>query len=266
MILACQENLLPGESLIAKWQFATAAGFDGIELQGPDGFGARLPEILAARDAGAVFPSVCVNGGPFIGDFDAHGRRRAIAHMKDLLGTIAAAGGQGAITPAAFGLFSRKLPPFVPPRDPAGDRAVLLEALGELASHAEDVGAQVFLEPLNRYEDHMLNRVGQALELCDAVGSDALRVMADSYHMNIEESDPLETVRTAGPRLVHAHLSDSNRAEPGAGHIDFPALLGALRAGGFDGILAFECALSGPAEDVLPRSVRALREAWDSHT
>ena len=265
MILACQENLLPGESLIAKWRFASASGFDGIELQGQHGFGERFPEIEVAREAGAVFPSVCVNGGPFIGDFEADGRRLAIAHMQDLLSTIADAGGQGAITPAAFGLFSRKLPPFVPPRDPEGDRAVLLEALRDLAAHAERVGAQVFLEPLNRYEDHMLNRIDQALELCETVGSPALCVMADTFHMNIEEADPLSALRNAGPRLVHAHLSDSNRLEPGAGHIDFAATLGAMRAGGFDGILAFECGLSGPAEDVLPRAARMIRDAWDLH-
>jgi sugar phosphate isomerase/epimerase len=262
VILACQENLLPGAGLVEKWQFAANAGFDAIELQGRHGFGERLAELARAREAGAGFPSVCVNGGPFIGDFDAGNRRRAVDHLKDLLSTIAAVGGQGAITPAAFGLFTRNLPPFDPPRDPEGDRAVLLEALGELASHAEEVGARLFLEPLNRYEDHMLNRVEQALDLCEAVASPALCVMADTYHMNIEEADPLSTLRSAGPRLVHVHLSDSNRAEPGAGHIDFRATLGALCAGGFDGILAYECRLSGPADDVLPRSVRAVRAAW----
>jgi len=263
VILVCQENLLPGASLVAKWQFATEAGFDGIEVHGRSGFGERLAEIAAAHEAGAIFPSVCVNGGPFIGDFDAGNRRLAVDHLKDLLSTIAIVGGQGAITPAAFGLFSRNLPPFDPPRDPEGDRAVLLEGLGELACHAEEVDAQLFLEPLNRYEDHMLNRVEQALELCEAVASPALCVMADTYHMNIEEADPLGALRSAGLRLAHVHLSDSNRAEPGAGHIDFRATLGALRAGGFDGILAYECRLSGPAEDVLPRSARAMRVAWD---
>jgi sugar phosphate isomerase/epimerase len=266
VILACQENLLPGDDLAAKWTFAAEAGFDGIELQGQRGFGARLDELVAAGQLGAVFPSVCVNGGPFIGDFEAEGRSRAVTQMKQLLSTIAAVGGRGAITPAAFGQFSSNLPPFTPPRTAEGDREVLLAALRELAAHAEEVGAQVFLEPLNRYEDHMLNRVEQALELCELAGSSALRVMADTYHMNIEETVPADVVRHAGPRLAHLHLSDSNRGEPGAGHIDFRATLAAARAGGFDGILAYECRLSGRPEDVLPPSVRAIRAAWEGRS
>ena len=34
MKLACQEQLLPGESILEKWEFASSAGFDGIELHG----------------------------------------------------------------------------------------------------------------------------------------------------------------------------------------------------------------------------------------
>jgi sugar phosphate isomerase/epimerase len=264
VILACQENLLPGENLAAKWAFAADAGFDGIELQGAAGFGARLDELQAAREAGAVFSSVCVNGGPFIGAFDAGGRRWAIAHLKELLSTIVAVGGRGAVTPAAYGMFSRNLPPYTPPRDADGDREVLLDALRELGEHAGDVGAEVYLEPLNRYEDHMLNRVEQAVELCEAVGHPTLKVMGDTYHMNIEEADPVAALRSAGSRLRHVHLSDSNRFEPGAGHVDFDATLLALRETAFDGILAYEGRLSGPADEVLPLSAGRMRAIWRS--
>jgi sugar phosphate isomerase/epimerase len=133
-----------------------------------------------------------------------------------------------------------------------------------LGSHAEAAGVALFLEPLNRYEDHMLNRVEQAVELCEAVGGPALQVMADTYHMNIEEADPVATVRDAGPRLTHVHVSDSNRYEPGAGHVDFRAVLGALREGGFEGTLAFEGRLSGAAAEVLPRMAAHLRDCWEA--
>ncbi|HYZ82606.1 MAG TPA: sugar phosphate isomerase/epimerase family protein [Solirubrobacteraceae bacterium] len=264
MILACQESLLPGASLLDKWQFARDAGFDGIELQGGKDFGERLDEVRAAAEAGAVFPSVCVATGPFIGAFDDGDRRWAIGHVKQLLSTVAAVGGRGVVTPAAYGMFSRFLPPYTPPRDAAGDREVLLDSLRELGEHAGDVGAELYLEPLNRYEDHMLNRVEQAVELCEAVGHPALKVMGDTYHMNIEEADPVAALRAAGSRLRHVHLSDSNRLEPGAGHVDFDATLVALRAGGFDGILAFEGRLSGPADEVLPLSAGRMNAIWRS--
>lgn len=262
MRLACQEHLLPGATLEEKWHFCQAAGFDGIELlgRGELAFQARLPELRAARAAGVVMPTVCVQMSHFIGDFDAAKRRDAIANMGSLLSTIAEAGGYGAITPAAYGMFSRRLPPYQPPRDPEGDREVLLEGLALLGEHAARAGAMLLLEPLNRYEDHMVNTLAQATELCAAVGSPALRVMADLYHMNIEERDTPAALVAAGPYLGHIHLSDSNRHQPGAGHIDFLAAFRALARIGFDGFMAIECRLEGPPEVALPASARYLRE------
>ena len=266
MRLACQEHLLPGASLVEQWQFAAAAGFDGIELRGEGDFAfrERLPELRAAREAGAVFPSVCVIMDHFIGDLDPERRRDACENVKSLLSVIAEAGGRGAITPAAYGLFSRHLPPFSPPRSPEEDREVLLEALVELGAHAESEGVELFLEPLNRYEDHMLNRVEQAVALCAEAGSAALKVMADTFHMNIEEADAAGAVRAARGRLAHVHLSDSNRFEPGAGHIDYAPIFRALKDTGFDGALALECRLTGEPERVLPEVTRRLRALWES--
>jgi sugar phosphate isomerase/epimerase len=261
MRLSCQENLIPGDNLVAKWEFVSAAGFDAIELHGHGDFAfqQRLPELLDAKDAGAVMPTVCVIMDHFIGDFDASRRRDAIDNMKSLLSVIAEIGGSGAITPAAYGLFSKSLPPFRPPRSPEEDRAVLVDALEELGEHAESVGVSVFLEPLNRYEDYMINRVEQAIELCEHVGLGSLKVMGDFFHMNIEEKDIAETIRNAAGHLAHVHLSDSNRLQPGAGHIDFAPGFRALQEIGYDGDLAVECRMDGDAAEELPRAARYLR-------
>ena len=259
MKLACQEHLLPGETVLEKWRFAAGAGFDGIELRGMDDWNDRLDELRNAREGGAVFSSVCVISDRFIGDLDAGRRREATDHMKDLLSGIAELGGVGAVTPAAYGLASKRLPPFTVPRTEEEDRRVLLDALEELGEHAEREGTLLLLEPLNRYEDHMLNRVEQAVELCEAVGRDSVKVMGDLFHMNIEEDDPTESIRTAGGYLAHVHLADSNRAHPGTGHTDFAAAFGALCDIGFDGYMAMECAVRGDAGTVLPQVARHLR-------
>ena len=259
MKLACQEHLLPGGDIMEKWELAASAGFDGIELRGTDDWRGRLDDLKEARDRGVVFSSVCLISDRFIGDLDAERRREAVGHMKHLLSGISDLGGVGAITPAAFGLTSRALPPFKAPRTQDEDRRVLLDALEELGEHADGAGALVLLEPLNRYEDHMLNRLEGAVELSRAAGRDAVRVMGDLFHMNIEEDDPAGSIRQAGDHLAHVHLADSNRAQPGAGHNDFASAFGALRDIGFDGYLAMECAIRGDAETVLPRVVRHLR-------
>lgn len=261
MMLACQEHLLPGNHLLAKWDAAVRYGFDGIELLGAGdfAFSSRLPELNAARRQGVVLPSVCVQMDHFIGDFDAERRRDAIANMRSLVSVIAEIGGAGAITPAAYGMWSDRLPPFGAPRSPADDRAVLVEGLGELAEHAKAEGVQVWLEPLNRYEDHMVNTLAQAVDLCDAVGHPAVAPMADFYHLNIEEADPPAALARHGHRVGHVHLSDSNRFEPGAGHVDFAAGLSALEQCGYEGCMAFECRLSGQPDVVLPAAVEFVK-------
>ena len=266
MKLSCQEQLLPGTTLSEKFDFAVQAGFDGIELRarGDGHFAGRLPELRAAARAGVVMRTVCPETDHFIGDFDAERRRDAIAQLRSQLGVIAELGGEGVLTPASWGMFSLRLPPFTPPRQPAEDRAVLLEALVELSEHATREGVWLALEPINRYEDYMLNRLEQAVDLAEeverATGHGSVRVVADLFHMNIEEDDLAKAITAAGPRIAHVHVDDSNRLQPGTGHIDFPAVFAALHEVGYGGWLALECRLRGAPETALPATTRFLRQ------
>lgn len=259
--LAVQEQLVGGRSLEKKYEAALAAGFAGIELRGNgDGtFRARLPELTRARAAGVVMPTVCVMMDHFIGDFDPDRRRSARAGMKELLDVIVQAGGFGAITPAAFGQFSSALPPFVSPRSKAADRAVLLEELHALGEYAASIGAIVLLEPLNRYEDHMINTLAQGVDLIKEIGLASVRLMADTFHMNIEETDPAAHLQAALPWLGHIQAADSSRLEPGTGHIDWSGLTAVLDHGQYEGWIALECGLSGASADVLAKASTVLR-------
>lgn len=259
--LAAAEGTLPGATLEEKFAFVQSVGFDGIELSGRgDGiFGSRVDELRAARAAGVVMPTAVVHMDHFIGDFDADRRRDAIDQMKILLTTIVEAGGFGIVSPHAFGLFSRNLPPFTPPRSDEESRSGLVDALRELGKHGEEVGATVFLEPLNRYEDFMINTLADASSVVDEVGSPHVAVIADTFHMSVEESDTGAAIRACGSRIQHVQLGDSNRLEPGAGHYDWTDTLDALDAIGYDGWLAMECGISRPIADVLPEVATLLR-------
>jgi sugar phosphate isomerase/epimerase len=261
MKLAIQDVLLPGATLADKWGFARDTGFDGIELwaRGGEAFRAMQPDLRAARRQGAVFSTACVIMDHFIGDFDPDRRASARDSMKTLLSVIADVGGKGAITPAAYGLHSNYLPPFTAPRSAAEDRAILVDTLGELGDHAAGCGVQLLFEPLNRYEDHMCNSLAQGVDLLRAVNHPAVRLMADLFHMSIEESDSPAALRAAGALVAHVHLADNTRREPSTGSTDFAACFRALRDAGFDGWLAVECILSGPAETALPPSAAHLR-------
>jgi sugar phosphate isomerase/epimerase len=258
--LSAQEHMLVGDSLSEKFEFAQSVGFAGIELRGSDKFADRIDEIQTARRSGVVMPTVCVMMDHFIGDFDADRRAHARESMKALLTVIAEAGGFGAITPASYGMFSLRLPPFTPPRSAAEDRDILLEELHALGEHAAHVGAVLLLEPLNRYEDHMVHTLAEGLDLVREVGLPSVRLMADTYHMNIEEADVSASLREAAPFLSHVQIGDSNRLEPGTGHFDWPGFIQTLADIHYDGWIAMECRLSGPSERVLPHVSRLFRE------
>jgi sugar phosphate isomerase/epimerase len=254
-LITVQEQHLPGHTLEEKFDHALAWGFGGIELRsrGDLQFEARLPELQRARKSGVVMPTACVDMSHFIGAFDDDLRKDAVAQLKSQLSTMAEIGGRGVMTPASYGMFSKRLPPFVPPRTDEEDTAALAEALTTLGEHAAAEGVEIYLEPLNRYEDHMINRIADGVRLLKLVGLESVRLAPDTYHMNIEEGDPAAALQEAAAYIGHIQASDSNRLEPGAGNIDW-ALFGAtLKSIGYEGTVALESRLSGPAEDVLPR-------------
>lgn len=259
MRLAVQEQLLPGRSLQEKFVFAVDAGFDAIELRGKGDFqfANRLTELKRALADGVVMPTVCVDMPHFIGDFDPVRRKDAIQQLRSQLTVIGELGGIGVITPASWGQFSRRLPPFEPPRSPQEDREVLAEALVTLGEHAQRCGVLIMLEPLNRYEDHLVNTLAEAASYCSM---DSIKVVGDTYHMNLEEDDPCRSLVEAAPYLAHMQVSESNRNQPGTGHLDWAAQLSTLDAVGYDGYLALECRLRGEPEIVLPQTATFIRK------
>ena len=102
-----------------------------------------------------------------------------------------------------------------------------------LAEHAQREGVWLALEALNRYEDYMLNRLEQVADLAGevarATGTTSVRACADFFHLNIEEDDLPKAIVAAGPLISHVHVDDSNRLQPGTGHLDFAGAFGALR-------------------------------------
>jgi sugar phosphate isomerase/epimerase len=257
VIVAIQENLVPGEAVADKLAFAREAGFDGLELRD-----AARPGLDAVHGRA---PTACPVLEGWLGDFDPAARRRALDGLKRQLDGVAALGGHGVVTPAAWGMFTHRLPPFdEPPRTPEQDREVLLEGLAELGPHAEAAGVALLFEPLNRYEDHMVNTVAAAAELAEASGSAGVRVLADTYHMNIEEDDPCAALRAAAGRLGAVHMSDSNRHQPGTGHVPFETIVATLRAVGFQGVLSVECRLRGEPADAVRACGAYLRQLVDA--
>jgi len=116
----------------------------------------------------------------------------------------------------------------------------LLKEAGEYAMERDVI---IAIEPLNRYESNVVNTVRDAIEMALRVNSAAVRVLCDTFHMNIEETSLRDPIIEVGGMLAHVHLSDSNRALPGRGHINFDEVFEALREIGYDGYVTLEAIL-----------------------
>jgi sugar phosphate isomerase/epimerase len=81
--------------------------------------------------------------------------------------------------------------------------------------------------------------------------------------MNIEEADIAASIRQAGAHIVYVHVADSNRLQPGRGHLDFRPGFRALKAIGYDGYLTIECRVAGPYDDAIRKVVALIRETWE---
>lgn len=140
---------------------------------------------------------------------------------------------------------------------PAGvDKAVAVERVVEvfagIARKAERAGVTACFEALNRFETQVGRSLAECSAYVDRIGSPALEVAGDTFHMNIEEASMADALAATGKRLGHLHLPDSHRLAPGGGHIDFPPILRALKAMDYGGYLSFELFWIAPDIPYLP--------------
>lgn len=116
------------------------------------------------------------------------------------------------------------------------------------ARYAKSLGLHLGIEPVNRYESHLLNTGWQAVEMIRRIGADNIFVHLDTYHMNIEEKGIANGILDAREHLRYIHLSESDRGTPGAGNCDWDAVCATLAAIGFKGGLAMESFVNMPPE------------------
>ena len=125
----------------------------------------------------------------------------------------------------------------------------LTDALEDLGAHAARYGVPLLYEPLNRYETNLINTVADGAALLGGLSTRNVRLLADLFHMNIEERDIAGAIRAGGEMIGHLHFVDSNRRAAGLGHIDYAPIVAALGDIGYDGYASAE-ALPYPDSDL----------------
>jgi sugar phosphate isomerase/epimerase len=237
-------------------------GYDAVELPGElpveEAGGIRRLLDGAGMAASSICPSFTAERD--LSHPDREVRENAVRYVRGLADLANAVGAPVVII--APTVFLRNQP--IASEEEEWKWAV--ESIRAGGEYADSLGVNLTLECWNRYGTYLLNRLEQAARLWRETGLPNGGVMADTYHMNIEERSLPQAIRESGELLNHVHLSDSNRAAPGQGHIDFGSVLQTLADIDYRGYLTFEldaqaAARSGvvPAEDNLPE--RLMEEA-----
>ncbi len=114
-------------------------------------------------------------------------------------------------------------------------------------------------EVLGRAGHHGKVLIADGAALIAGLGTPNVKLLADLFHMNIEEADLAGAIRAAGAHVGHVHLADSNRRPAGCGHTDFAPVAAALREAGYGGYVSAECL---PYPDSTA-AARATMDAFD---
>jgi D-psicose/D-tagatose/L-ribulose 3-epimerase len=214
-------------------------GFDVVELpvENPgDWDPVRAAKVLSDHGLTAAVALVMGDGRELVATVadTVAGTRDYLRHVVDVAATV----GAPAIAGPAYASVGRTWR--MTPSERADRYAELREGLSPVVEHARAAGVTVAVEPLNRYETSLINTVDQALEAIEGLPADGIGLALDVYHMNIEEQSVTGAIARAAGRIAHVQVCANDRGAPGADHLDWPAIVGALDAAGYTGPLVIE--------------------------
>lgn len=221
-----------------------AAGADFVELLVPEPGEIDLDETRRALDAAGlgVVLAARVNLARDLASPDPDAHEAGVAYLGTCVETAAALGATivgGPLYGAPLVFAGR--PPAPVAEDERRQRIEqVVSGFRRAGARAEAAGVRLAVEPLNRFETDVANTTRHAIDLVDAVGSPAVGIMLDTFHMNMEEADLPGAIRRAGPRMVHFQANENHRGFVGSGHIDWPGIARALRDVGYDGPITLE--------------------------
>jgi D-psicose/D-tagatose/L-ribulose 3-epimerase len=210
-------------------------GYESIEISGePDIFKPSEVRKLLKENGLRCWGSVTLMlGDRGLPQKDERKRAASVQYVKDVITMVKELEGyEVTIVPGTVGKI-------IPDATPEEEWQWAVEGMKEIYDHAMKEGVRPAVEPINRFETYFISRGAQAMALAEATGPEC-GVCLDSFHINMEEQDPYQTIRDCASRLVDFHVADTNRMPAGYGHWDWKKLVDTLKSVGYDGALTTE--------------------------
>ena len=242
-------------SLEQNMRLAKEMGFDAIEIfpPGPEFFQglevASLAEKVGIQIAAIGTGAGWVRHKLSLADADRDIRSRALEFLSSMLQIATDLG-----APMIIGSMQGRSGPGVTKPEA---KQYLREGLEQLDSQASRIGGKILYEPLNRYKTDQCNTLAQGSSMIG--GLFCTKLLADWFHMNIEESDMADAIRKAATAIGHIHFADSNRQAVGLGHMQIPPLIDALRSIGYSGYLSAEVFPLPDSDQAAHQTIRSFR-------
>jgi sugar phosphate isomerase/epimerase len=246
------------DDLPAACAKAAKLGFDAIELFPPGPDAVNIAELRALLDDNGLSLAAVGTGAGWVKHkltfttADESTRDKALDFAKRM---IDFAGPFGA--PVIIGSMQGRA-------EGAVTKHVAIRFLGnallKLDEHAAEYDTPVLYEPINRYETNLINALGEAAALVSGSGLANVKLLADLFHMNIEEVSLADALRAAGKLVGHVHFADSNRRAAGMGHTDFFPVMAALSDIGYQGYLSAEVFPLPDSDAAAKRTIDSFRK------
>lgn len=271
MIKSCATIALVPEITYGPWIFwkdleegmrkASELGFDAIELFTPAADFLEIDVLkellekynleLAAVGTGAGK----VIHGLTLTDPNPEIRKKAINFISEMMAFGAAFG-----APAIIGSMQGNV---LTGNDRELTLSWLAEALEILGEKAQDLGTFLIYEPLNRYETNLMNTLKSGVEFLEKLETKQVKLLADLFHMNIEETDLAESIRSAGSHIGHIHFADSNRKPIGLGHTEMDSVASAIKAINYSGFISAEAFPEPNPDEAAVQTIQSFRKFFN---
>ncbi|MHB1907992.1 MAG: sugar phosphate isomerase/epimerase family protein [Nitrososphaerales archaeon] len=204
---------------------ARKMGYEGIEIPTFDGY-LKIDQIRNALDS--VLTPIVIGGGSPRSDISSEDpivRSDGIAYTKRLVKSCSDLGGNLVCGPlyAAVGALKH-----LSEDEQIAAYERVSQSFGEIGKFSKELNVKIALEPLCRYDTHLVNTTKQMMKLVEMIDQKNVGVLLDSFHLNIEEKSLYEAISTASDKLFHFHACENDRGTPGSGHINWDEVSSAL--------------------------------------